>query len=346
MKTNKFTAIILLSLISFTSVSAKEKQNQFSGALDTISSWLGTLDTEKLIEMIPDNSHGNQMICVGSNKHMQFTDFIEAADTSKVLKTLIDRYNLITVTPDSIPDSLSDYYYYFKMVKAYPFFTVLNSNGDLISGGDLGYSTPERLVALVMLSEADLKPAGKEEIRQEFRKIYNKNQRKLNSSMSFYDMMSKGRHVDVSVGYGLYTLSGKSQTGNYGILSADIGFRQDISDNHKVRICTGIGLDHVFDAPAQTRLSIPFETELVVSKGYPQIKCRAGIWGGRTFVKQQFSSDYIKYEAGAACSLIARFGSFDFSLGYKRGLTDRLTSSDLTGYSNSFTLSIRLMFFD
>ena len=346
MKTSKFIAIILFSLISFTSVSGKEKDYRLEGALDSISSWLGTLDTEKLIEMIPDNADGKQMICVGSNKNMQFTDFIEAADTSKVLKTLIDRYSLITVNPDSIPDSLSYYHYYFKLQPAYPFFTILNSDGDLVSAGETGYSTPERLVALAILSKADMEPANKIWVREEFRKKYNKYQRKLNSFMRYNEMRSKGHHVDISAGYGLYTLSGNSQTGNSGILSADIGLRQDISKKHKVRLCTGIGIEHVFDSPAQTRLNIPFETELVVLKGYPQIKCRAGIWGGRTFVKHQFSSDYTKYEAGAACSLIAKFGSFDFALGYKRGLTDRFTDTGITGYSNSFILTIRLLLFD
>ena len=339
MKTNKFTAIILLSLIPFASVNGKEQDNHFASVIDTISSWLGTMDTDKLIEMIPENAEGKQMICVGSKKHMQFTDFIEAADTSRVLKTLIDRYNLITVNPDSIPDSLSDYYYFFKLQKAYPYFMVLNSDGNLVSAGDMGYSTPERLVALAMTSV--MEPAKKEWVHDEFQKIYNKYQRRLKSRMRYDDMRRKGQHLDFSLGYGLYTLSVNS-----GILSADIGFRQDISENRRVRLCSGIGLDHVFDAAAQTRLSIPLETELVVKRGYPQIKCRAGVWGGRTFVKQQFSSDYNKYEAGAVCSLTAQFGSFDFTLGYKRGLTDRFTASDLTGYSNSITLSMRLLLFD
>ena len=344
MKTNKFTAIVLLSLISFTSVSGKENDNRFAGAIDTISSRLSTLEPEKLIEMIPENAEGKQMICVGSKKHMQFTDFIEAADTSDVLKTLIDRYSLITVNPDSIPDSLSDYYYYFKLQQAYPFFTVLNSDGDLVSAGDIGYSTPERLVALAMMSV--MEPAKKEWVSDEFRKINKKYQRRLQSSMRYDDMRSKGHHFDVSVGYGLYTMSGNSQTGYSGVLTADIGIRQDISENRNVRICTGIGIDHVFDAPAQTKLSIPLETELIVKRGYPQLKCRAGFWGARTFVKQQFSNDYSKYEAGAACSLIAKFGNFDFTLGYKRGLTDRFTAPEQTGYSNSLTLSIRLLLFD
>lgn len=344
MKTNKLTAILLLSLIPFASVNGKEIDNRFAAAIDTISSWLGSMDTQKLIETIPENTYGKQMICVGSQKHMQFTDFIEAADTSLVLKTLIDRYNLITVNPDFIPDSLSDYYYYFKLQPAYPFFTVLNSDGDLVSAGETGYSTPERLVALAMMSV--MEPAKKEWVHDEFQKIYNKYQRKIKSRMRYDYMMSKGHHVDASLGYGLYTLSGNSRAGNSGILSADIGFRQDISENRKVRLCTGICIDHVFDAPAQTMLSIPLETELIVKRGYPQIKCRAGVWGRRTFVKQQFSSDYNKYDAGAACSLTAKFGSFDFTLGYKRGLTDRFTASDLTGYSNSITLSIRLLLFD
>lgn len=339
MKTNKFTAIILLSLFPFASVNGKEKDNRFAAAIDTVSSWLGTMDTDKLIEMIPENTEGKQMICVGNNKHMQFTDFMEAADTSRVLKTLIDRYNLITVNPDSIPDSLSDYYYFFKLQKAYPYFTVLNSDGDLVSAGDMGYSTPERLVALAMMSV--MEPAKKELVHDEFQKIYNKLQRRLKSLMRYDDMRSKGHHLDFSLGYGLYTLSDNS-----GILSADIGFRQDISKNRRVRLCSGIGLDHVFDAAAQTRLSIPLEAELVVKRGYPEFKCRAGVWGGRTFVKQQFSSDYNKYEAGAACSLAAKFGNFDFTLAYKRGLTDRFTASDLTGYSNTLTLSMRLLLFD
>lgn len=339
MKTNKFTAIILLSLIPFASVNGKEQDNRFASVIDTVSSWLGTMDTDKLIGMIPENAEGKQMICVGNNKHMQFTDFMEAADTCRVLKTLIERYRLITVNPDSIPDSLSHYYYYFKLQKAYPYFTVLNSDGDMVSAGDMGYSTPERLVALAMMSV--MEPAKKEWVREEFRKIYNKNQRRLKSRMRYDDMRSKGHHLDFSLGYGLYTMSGSS-----GILSADIGFRLDISENRRVRLCTGIGIDHVFDAPAQNMLSIPLETELIVKRGYPEIKCRAGVWGGRTFVKQQFKSDYNKYDAGAACSLTAKFGSFDFTLAYKRGLTDRLTASDLTGYSNSLTLSMRLLLFD
>ena len=344
MKTNKFTAILLLSFIPFASVNGKEKDNRFASVIDSVSSWLGTMDTDKLIEMIPENAEGKQMICVGNKKHMQFTDFIEAADTSRVLKTLIDRYNLITVNPDSIPDSLSNYYYYFKLLRADPVCTVLNSDGDMVSAGDMGYSTPERLVALAMMSV--MEPAKKEWVHEEFRKRYNKYQRRLKSGMRYYDMMNKGHHLDFSLGYGLYTMSGNSQSGNSGILSADIGFRQDISKNRRVRLCSGIGIDQVFDAAAQTRLSIPLETELVVKRGYPVIKCRAGVWGGRTFVKQQFSSDYNKYEAGAACSLTAQFGSFDFTLGYKRGLTDRFTASDLIGYSNSLTLSMRLLLFD
>ncbi len=344
MKTNKFTAIVLLSLIPFASVNGKEKDNSFTAFIDSVSSWLGTMDAERLIEMIPENAEGKQMICVGSKKHMQFTDFIEAADTSRVLKTLIDRYNLITVNPDSIPDSLSHYYYYFKLPKAYPFFTVLNSDGDLVSNGDIGYSNPERLVALAMMSV--MEPAKKELVHDKCQKIYNKFQRRLKSRITYDYMRRKGHHLDFSLGYGIYTMSGNGRTGNSGILSADIGFRQDISENRRVRLCTGIGIDHVFDAAAQTMLSIPLETELLVMRSYPEIKCRAGIWGARTFVKQQLGSDYNKYDAGAACSLTANFGSFDFTLEYKRGLTDRFTASDLTGYSNTLTLSMRLLLFD
>lgn len=339
MKTNKFTAIILLSLIPFASVNGKEQDNRFASVIDTVSSWLGTMDTDKLIGMIPENAEGKQMICVGNNKHMQLTDFMEAADTCRVLKTLIERYRLITVNPDSIPDSLSHYYYYFKLQKAYPYFTVLNSDGDLVSAGDMGYSTPERLVALAMMSV--MEPAKKEWVCEEFRKIYNKNQRRLKSRMRYDGMRSKGHHLDFSLGYGLYTMSGSS-----GILSADIGFRQDISENRRVRLCTGIGIDHVFNVPAQSMLSIPLETELIVKSGYPQIKCRAGVWGARTFVKQQFKNDYSRYEAGATCSLMAKFGNFDFSLGYKRGFTNLLTAPGVTGYSNSLSFSIRLELFD
>lgn len=346
MKTYKLTAIFLLSVISFTSVNGQKQQNSFSGALDNISSWLGTLDTEQLIEKIPDNSQGKQMICVGSSKYMQFTDFIEAADTSDVLKTLIDRYSLITVNPDSIPDSLSDYYYYFKLQSAYPFFTVINKDGDLVSAGSIGYSTPEELIALTILSESDIQPSKSEDVRETFRKLYNKYQRRLNFLMRSNEMRSKGHHLDFSLGYGLYTMSGNSRTGNSGILSADIGFRQDISENRRVRLCTGIGIDHVFNVPAQSMLSIPLETELIVKSGYPQIKCRAGVWGARTFVKQQFKNDYSRYETGATCSLMAKFGNFDFSLGYKRGFTNLLTAPGVTGYSNSLSFSIRLELFD
>lgn len=346
MKTNKLTAIVLLLLVSFISAKGQNQQNSFSGALYNISSWLGTLDTEQLIEKIPQNSQGKQMICVGSSKYMQFTDFIEAADTSDVLKTLIDRYSLKSVNPDSIPDSLSDYYYYFKLQPAYPFFTVINKDGDLVSAGTIGYNTPEELIALTILSESDFPTANSEDVRETYRKLYNKYQRRLNFRMRSDNMMEKGHHLDFSVGYGLYAMSGNGRYGNSGILSADIGFRQDISNNRKVRLCTGLAVDHVFDATGQTRLSIPLETELTVKSGYPQIKCRAGLWGGRTFVKQQFRNDYSRYEAGAACSLMAKFGNFDLSLGYKRGFTNLLTAPGSNGYSNSLTLSIRLELFD
>ena len=45
MKTNNLTALVLLSLIPFTPVNAKEKENSFSGAIDSLSSWLGTMET-------------------------------------------------------------------------------------------------------------------------------------------------------------------------------------------------------------------------------------------------------------------------------------------------------------
>jgi hypothetical protein len=102
----------------------------------------------------------------------------------------------------------------------------------------------------------------------------------------------------------------------------------------------------VFDEPAQTRLSIPLEAEILLVRMYPEIKCRVGVWGGRTFVKEDFRQDYAKYEAGVHTSLFLEFGNFDFSLGYKRGLTDRFTSPDLSGYSNFFTFSLRLRLFD
>lgn len=347
MKTNKLFTIMLLSVFSAVSAYGQNKDNLMESAVDNLSSWLSTMDTDEMISKIPENGQGNQMICIGSRRYLQFVDFMEAADTSRVLKMLMERYNLLTVNPDSIPDSMSDYYYFIKMAKAYPSFMVLDKEGNMKPGFDIGYNSEERLVALAILSNSIDTTFKAQDIYRLTEKKYNKYQRKKQTAMRYYNMIDAGHHVDVNAGYGLYVLSGNKETDcSSQLVTVDLGFRQDIGPKRRVSLGAGLALDHVFDEPAQTRLSIPIEAEILLVRMYPEIKCRAGVWGGRTFVKEAFRQDYAKYEAGVHTSLFLEFGNFDFSLGYKRGLTDRLTSPDLSGYSNFFTFSLRLRLFD
>ena len=338
---------MLLSVFSALSAYGQKQDNLLESAVDNISSWLSTMDTDEMISQIPENGQGNRMICIGSTRYMQYVDFLEAADTSRVLKTLTERYNLLTVDPDSIPDFMSDYYYYIKMAKAYPSFIVLDKKGDMKPGFDIGYNSEERLVALAILTNGIDTALNARDIHRLTEKRFNKNQRKKQTAMRFYSMINAGHHVDVNAGYGLYVLSGNNETDcSSQLVTVDLGLRQDIGPKRRVSLGTGLALDHVFDAPAQTRLGIPLEAEVLLVRMYPEIKCRAGVWGGRTFVKEAFRRDYAKYEAGVHASLFVEFGNFDFSLGYKRGLTDRLTSPALSGYSNSFIFSVRLRLFD
>lgn len=279
-------------------------------------------------------------------KYLQFTDFLEAADTSHVLGSLFDKNKLQIIDPENIPDSFANFQYFIKMLKQFPVFLVLDNEGALLIF-DQGYQNEERLVA--MAACACIMPNAKinqDELLEKTEKKYRKLSKKMESYERWDKMVSNGHHVDFSIGYGLYSLSGNNQNDNSGSLSADIGFRQGIGENRKVTLGTGIAMDHVFDQSTLTRLDIPIEAEMTLLKGYPMVRCRAGLWGGRIFVKEQYRQDYSKYEAGMQCSLFLEFGNFDFSVGYKHGLTNLLTADGLNGYSNLLAFSVRVRLFE
>jgi len=48
------------------------------------------------------------------------------------------------------------------------------------------------------------------------------------------------------------------------------------------------------------------------------------------------------WDAGLSTSIVAEMGSFDFSIGYVRGLIDRNPAADASSFSNMVIASIRL----
>jgi len=332
---------------SLYSILRETDKNITEFTIDTLSTIINAFysgeDRISLIQQYIDNR--NRIICVGNRNYMQFTDFICAADTSELLRALFNRNRLQIIDPDSIPDSYEKYLYAIKLLKRFPTFFIVDNEGALLTIYS-GYYSPEKLVAAALCAVFIPDGINQDEIFRITQKRYKKHLRRSKSYERWLSMVSAGRHIDVNLGYGLYSLSGNnSQEKSSGMLSADIGFRQDIGEKKRVSLGTGITLEHVFDTNAQTRLSLPLEAELTILRWYPAIKCRAGIWGGRTFVREECRHNYNRYEAGVQCSLFLEFGNFDFSLGYKRGLTDILTAPDLDGYSNSLLFSTRLRLF-
>lgn len=346
MKFNKLITLAFLLCLSMTSAFGKKEEIGFD-PIDSISSFLRMDSENDKISLIQNEiSDRNTIVCIGNREYLQFINFVEAVDTSHVLGLLFEKNRLQIIDPDNIPDSFSNFVYYIKMLKYLPSFLVLDNEGALLIV-DQGYQNEERLLAMAVL--ASMMPnaiLNQYELLEKTEKQYKKWSRQSESYERWYKMVSGGHHVDLCIGYGLHSLSGKNENNNSGVLSADIGFRQGIGKNRRVSLGTGIAMDHVFDQSALTRLDIPIETELTVLNGYPIILCRAGIWGGRVFVKEQYRQDYCKYEAGVQCSMSLNFGNFDFSVGYKRGLTNLLSTDGLNGYSNLLSLSVRLRLFE
>ena len=68
MKTHKLFTIMLLSVFSAVSAYGQNKDNLMESAVDNVSSWLSTMDTDEMISKIPENGQGKQIICIGSRR--------------------------------------------------------------------------------------------------------------------------------------------------------------------------------------------------------------------------------------------------------------------------------------
>lgn len=309
-------------------------------------------------DKLPSNPNGYHVLCFGNDKYMLFQDFMEAADTSASLHSVMDIYSFEIVDPDSIPQTLRPYSFFSNV---YPTFVIINDRGEVLNFKH-GYMDEPDLISF--LYRADSIPNIGLSISL-VEKLYQKSLRKKRSNDRYMNMCIRGRHYDFSVGYNISFLSGENPfSGNsMGGCSATIGFRQYVSG--RVGIATGLSIDRYGSKSSsngylssinETMLSVPLETEFYLFRRFADVSVRAGVWGGYLIsdninrnanqLPMVSSNDLNKWDIGANTALVLQFGSFDFSVGYRRGFIDRFNSDDISGFTNAINFSVRVRYGD
>ena len=270
------------------------------------------------------NPRNLKVLCFGNSSHIMFVDFKEAIDTSAVLKTAATTYNLETVDPDN-PGEFATY---LPVARAFPCFIAMNQSGDYLAKLT-GFVDSEELMSFFSkLDTLSSEPYSKESMEN----LYKKWRKKIKKTERYNNMIAAGRFYDFQVGGGYAFLSGDAVESRSGlVMSAGMSFRQHIKGT-RLFLCGGPALDCL--PKKEFRLRLPVDAELFLGRTYPfDWRVRAGGWGGYSLNN---------WDAGLSTSIVAEMGSFDFSIGYVRGLIDRNPAADASSFSNMVIASVRL----
>ena len=270
------------------------------------------------------NPRNLKVLCFGNSSHIMFVDFKEAIDTSAVLKTAATTYNLETVDPDN-PGEFATY---LPVARAFPCFIAMNQSGDYLAKLT-GFVDSEELMSFFSkLDTLSSEPYSKESMEN----LYKKWCKKIKKTERYNNMIAAGRFYDFQVGGGYAFLSGDAVESRSGlVMTAGMSFRQHIKGT-RLFLCGGPALDCL--PKKEFRLRLPVDAEIFLGRTYPfDWRVRAGGWGGYSLNN---------WDAGLSTSIVAEMGSFDFSIGYVRGLIDRNPAADASSFSNMVIASVRL----
>ena len=270
------------------------------------------------------NPRNLKVMCFGNSSHIMFVDFKEALDTSAVLKKAATTYNLETVDPDN-PGEFATY---LPVARAFPCFIAMNQSGDYLAKLT-GFIDPDDLMNFFSkLDTLSSEPYSKESMENHYKKW----RKKIKKTERYNNMIAAGRFYDFQVGGGYAFLSGNAVESRSGFaMSAGMSFRQHVKGT-RLFLSAGPALDWLSEK--EFRLRLPVDAELFLGRRYPfDWRVRAGGWGGYSLNN---------WDAGLSTSIVAEMGSFDFSIGYVRGLIDRNPAADASSFSNMVIASVRL----
>ena len=168
--------------------------------------------------------------------------------------------------------------------------------------------------------------------KESMENLYKKWRKKIKKTERYNNMIAAGRFYDFQVGGGYAFLSGNAVESRSGFaMSAGMSFRQHVKGT-RLFLSAGPALDWLSEK--EFRLRLPVDAELFLGRTYPiDWRVRAGGWGGYSLNN---------WDAGLSTSIVAEMGSFDFSIGYVRGLIDRNPTAEASSFSNMVIASIRL----
>ena len=278
------------------------------------------------------NPRGLKVLCFGNASHIMFVDFKEALDTSVVLRTVASAYNLENVDPDNP----GEFAIYLPVAKAFPCFIALNQSGDYLAK-HTGFDDPDALMNF--LSKLDTL-SSEQYSRESMENLYKKYLKRIKKTERYNKMLTAGRFYDFQVGGGYAFLSGDAVESRLGFaMTAGMSFRQHIKRTG-LFLSAGPALDLL--PGKEYRLRLPVDAEFFLGRTYPiDWRVRAGGWGGYSFNLPK-EANMNNWDGGLSASIIAEMGSFDFSIGYIRGLIDRNRAADASSFSNMILAGIRL----
>ncbi len=278
------------------------------------------------------NPRNLKVLCFGNSSHIMFVDFKEALDTSAVLRTAASTYNLENVDPDNP----GEFAIYLPVARAFPCFIALNQSGDYLAK-HTGFDDPNTLMYFFSkLDTLSSEPYSRESIEN----LYKKWLKRIKKTERYSNMLTAGRFYDFQAGGGYAFLSGDAVESRSGFaMTAGMSFRQHVKGT-RLFLSAGPALDCLPEK--EYRLRLPVESELFLGRTYPiDWRVRAGGWGGYSFNLPK-EANMNNLDAGLSASIVAEVGSFDFSIGYIRGLIDRIPAAGTSSFSNMILAGIRL----
>ena len=278
------------------------------------------------------NPRNLKVLCFGNASHIMFVDFKEALDTSAVLRAAASTYNLENVDPDNP----GEFAIYFPVARAFPCFIALNQSGDYLAK-HTGFDGSDALMNFFSkLDTLNAEPYSRESMEN----LYKKSLKKIKKTERYNKMLTAGRFYDFQVGGGYAFLSGDPVESRSGFaMTAGMSFRQHIKRTG-LFLSAGPALDLLPEK--EYRLRLPVDAEFYLGRIFPiDWRVWAGGSGGYSFNLPK-ETNMNNWDAGLSASIVAEVGSFDFSIGYIRGLINRNPAAFASSFTNMILASIRL----
>jgi len=269
--------------------------------------------------------------CVKLSKDMQ---------NNPQMKTALEQYDLVEINVETMTKedaTALKYYVFYKLVKEYPLFVVVDNNGN-ITKIHHGYDSSSEFIETLDPSTFGDTPYMTVEdfdrISMGQKKSWNEDWSKLRILLEkqFY---TRGKLLGIELAQNISNLSGDSEY--------KIGYQIGVPIYRRLSLKsdfdTGIFFNSIGAKDARLNyIMIPIEvgTRLFRFRPY-SMNFSAGVYGA---YKVGGDKSYEQFDTGARVKLYTDMGSFRFWLGYQRGFIDVLPDSK--AYNNVCTVGANL----